>query len=297
MDIALSSGDTITDLGSGPLTFVSALWISRPELRNTPLEFHCIDRSSPALEAGKRFFDALSGGSPWKTHLIRGNIDARAKADASYKGKPSALVCAVNVFNEIYEDLPHSDTESLRRMTAASASVMHGYAAPFAFILTVEPGVPRSGQFISLMRSALMELNRPPLSPCPHIGDCPFPGGKQRWCHFAFETGAAPKELLRLSAAAGIPKERLVLSYLLAGPVTGNYTVHASNVARIISDAFPLPNNRFGRYCCSERGLVLLTGEKRTIEKIISGRLITPVFAADKQRDAKSGALIAEVKK
>jgi hypothetical protein len=142
-----------------------------------------------------------------------------------------------------------------------------------------------------------MELGRPPLSPCLHIGACPFPGGKKRWCHFAFEIGNAPKELLRLSAAAEIPKERLVLSYMLAGPVMGDYMVHASNVARIISDAFPLPNNRFGRYCCQERGLVLLTGDKSTIEKAVSGSLVTPVFAADKQRDAKSGALLAEVKK
>jgi hypothetical protein len=297
LDIVLSSGDAITDLGSGPLTFVSALWISRPELRDLPLEFSCIDRSSPALEAGKKFFDALSGGSPWRIRLIRGDIDVRAKTNAIRKGKPSALVCAVNVFNELCEDLPHSDTEGLRRLAAACARVMHGYAAPSALILTVEPGVPRSGQLISLLRPAFLELDRPPLSPCLHIGDCPLQGGKKRWCHFAFETGDAPKELLRLSAAARIPKERLVLSYLLAGPVSGNYTVHASNVARIISDPFPLPNNKYGRYCCHERGLVLLTGDKNAIDKTVSGSLVTPVFTADKQRDAKSGALIAEVKK
>jgi hypothetical protein len=297
LDIALSSDDAITDLGSGPLTFVSALWISRPELRDTPLEFYCIDRSSPALEAGKKFFDALSGGIPWRIHLIRGNIDAREKAGLSRKGKPSALVCAVNLFNELCEDMPHSDTEGFRRMAAACARVMQGYAAPSALILTVEPGVPRSGQFISFLRSAYLELDRPPLSPCLHIGTCPFPGGKKRWCHFSFGTGNAPKELLSLSAAAGIHKERLVLSYLLAGPVSGNYAVHASNVARVISDSFPLSNNKFGRYCCSERGLVLLIGEKNFIEKTISGSLVTPVFTTDKQRDAKSGALIAEVKK
>jgi hypothetical protein len=297
IDIALSDGALITDLGSGPLTFVTALWISRPELRDVPLEFSCIDRSSPALEAGKKFFDALSGGSPWKIRLIRSTVDARAKAGLNRKGKPSALVCACNVFNEIYEDLPHNDSEGIARMAAACARIMHGCAASQAFILTVEPGVPRSGQFISLLRSAFLEIGRPPLSPCLHIGACPFPGGKKCWCHFAFETNDAPKELLRLSAAARIPKDRLVLSYLLAGPVTGHYTVHASNVARVISDAFPLPNNRFGRYCCSEKGLVLLTGEKSGIEKISSGSLVTPLFPADKQRDAKSGALIAEVKK
>jgi hypothetical protein len=296
LDIALSSGDSITDLGSGPLTFASALWISRPELRDIPLEFRCIDRSSPALEAGKKFFDVISGGSPWKIHLIRGDINIRAKVGASRREKLSALVCAVNMFNEIYEDLPHNNAEGLMRTAEACARIMNCYAAPQAFILTVEPGVPRSGQFISFLRSAFMELNRQPLSPCSHTGDCPLPGGKKRWCHFVYETGDAPKELRRLSSAAKIPKERLVLSYLLTGPVTGDNIIHTSNTARIISDAFPLPNNKFGRYGCSERGLILLTGKKNIIEKTVSGSLITPVFMANDQRDAKSGALLAEVK-
>ncbi|MCL2237856.1 MAG: rRNA methyltransferase, partial [Treponema sp.] len=53
LNIKLSANDSITDFGCGPLTFVSALWIARADLRNVPLEINCIDRSSQAMEAGK----------------------------------------------------------------------------------------------------------------------------------------------------------------------------------------------------------------------------------------------------
>jgi hypothetical protein len=62
---------------------------------------------------------------------------------------------------------------------------------------------------------------------------------------------------------------------------------------RVISDAFPLQNSSFGRYCCSQHGLVLLKGEKNVIEKAASG---TFVNASIKHggKDPKSGALLAE---
>jgi len=295
LDIALRAGDTIVDLGSGPLTFVSALWIAYPDLRGIPLEFNCIDRCAPALEAGKIFFTAIAGNSQWKINLVREDINIR-KTDVTRKRKTASLVCAVNMFNEIYENLPHNNAEGLRRMAANIAAAMHSYASADACILTVEPGVPQSGRFISFLRGAFLELGRPPLSPCPHTETCPFSGGKKRWCHFAFETTDAPKDLHRLSSAAGIPKERLVLSFLLTGAVSPKAAPSAKTGqqrVRIISDAFPLPDNRFGRYGCSAQGLVLLAGEKSRIEKIVSGSLITPVFAANR-RDEKSGALLAE---
>jgi len=61
--------------------------------------------------------------------------------------------------------------------------------------------------------------------------------------------------------------------------------------ARVISDAFPLPYNRFGRYACCERGLVLVTGEKDRIENTASGSLVK--IAATGQYDEKSGAMIS----
>jgi len=302
MDITLSSGDTITDLGSGPLTFASALWIARPDLRNIPLEINCIDICAPALEAGTKFFAAITGGeTPWKINLVRDNIDIR-RTNVTRNKKRAAMVCAANIFNEIYERLPHNNTDGLKSVAANAARLMHNEASADACILTMEPGVPQSGKFISFLRAAFMELGRPPVSPCTHTAACPLSGGKKRWCHFAFETADAPKELHRISTAAGIPKERLVLSYLLTGAVTKTTRPAAetgrekTQEIRIVSDAFALPRNRFGRYGCCALGLVLLAGEKKRVEEIDSSHLVTPVFAANPSRDAKSGALILEVK-
>jgi hypothetical protein len=296
LSLGLAENDAITDLGSGPLTFTAALWICRPDLRTLPLEFRCIDRSGPILDAGKKLFAALAGNSPWKIRTIRGDINAGA---AMIRGKPAALVCAVNVFNEMYA-VSHDAAEPLRQ-AEHSAGLLAGFALPSASILVVEPGVPHSGRFISLLRGALLKRKRPPLSPCPHRGPCPFPGGisktgKTRWCHFAFETGGAPAALRRLSAAAGIPKERAVLSFLLAGPadppdVFSTEQAPPQKPIRIISDAFPLPGGRHGRYGCSEWGLVLITGDQKTIENTFSGSLIAGT-AEPGRRDPKSGALI-----
>ena len=294
IDLCLSPHDTITDIGCGPLTFASALWIARPDLRNIPLEFFCIDRSSTALDAGKKFFAALiKEESRWNIHLVRQDIDVR-QANVIRKIRPASLVCAVNMFNETYETLPHNKIEGLRRMAVKAAQLLRNLSSDDAFILTVEPGVPQSGRFISFLRASLLELGRPPVSPCPHTLPCPLT--KKRWCHFAFETSEAPEELQRLSAAAGLPKERLVFSFLLAA--AENFASAAKTreeKTRVISDIFPLPDNRYGRYGCGAQGLVLLAGEKSRMEKTASISLVTPIFAAGRQRDKKSGALIAEV--
>jgi hypothetical protein len=108
-----------------------------------------------------------------------------------------------------------------------------------------------------------------------------------------------------LSKAAGLSKERAVLSFLLAGAAAAGSAdplnamekgpTAGSLAVRIISDAFSLPGNRFGRYGCSVRGLVLTVGEKTVVEKIASGSLVDLVLKSPEQRDGKSGALIAEL--
>jgi len=335
LDISLSRNETITDLGCGPLTFASALWISRPELRKLPLEINCIDRSGPVLEAGKKFFNALcisaagNEESPWKINLIKEDIDIRKlKKTTHQKRKPAALVCAVNMFNEIYENISHNNREGLRLMAEKAALYMNSEAAANASILTVEPGVPQSGKFISLLRDEFIKLKRLPSSPCTHTGPCPFIGKtagairgrnwidtKKRWCHFAFEAYDAPRELLKLSAAAKLPKDRLVLSYLLTGilgkevhtdfePTVrkrhgGNGKNNDSTDARVLSDPFQLPENRYGRYGCSDKGLILIIGEKNRIEDLTTHSFVKNVYRNDtetktREYDKKSGALIIE---
>lgn len=290
--INLAANDRVTDLGCGPLTFAAALWICRPDLRTMPLEFHCVDRSGPALDAGRKLFAALAGeNSPWKIHTHKGELGA-------VRLKPAALVCAINVFNEMYGDIAHNGSENLPRGAEKSARLLESYGAGDSAFLVVEPGLPRCGEFISLLRTNFMERGRHPLAPCPHSNSCPFPGGKSkagknRWCHFAFETDDAPQPLHKLSSAAGIPKERAVLSFLFTGPSPAA-PPPASESLRIISDAFPLPPREYGRYCCARQGLVLLKGEQKAIERTVSGMLVNSINIQDK-RDPKSGALLAEL--
>jgi hypothetical protein len=309
------------------------LWIARPELRSLDLEIRCFDRTEAALKTGKRLFAALAGPeSSWKIRTIHASLDAPVK------GPSAALVTAVNVYNEVFRDIPHTDSRSLAMIAEREARRLSALASPGGTIFVVEPGVPRSGEFIACLRAALMERGRLPLAPCTHTGPCPFPGGKtaegtrpptgdhlsgsgkaatsrrrqggekQKWCHFAFDTTDAPRQLRELSVAAGLPKERAALSFLLAGGIKQKTGVQPGKeprtgsmelVVRILSDPFPLPpadgkSGRYGRYGCSEKGAVLIAGEKQTMDVPGAGELFySPLPEPGKiRRDPKTGALM-----
>ncbi|GHU71324.1 hypothetical protein FACS189450_07180 [Spirochaetia bacterium] len=305
LDLRLASGDAVIDLGSGPLTLPAALWIARPELRSLPLEFRCVDRTGAVLDAGKKFFSGLAGeGSPWTIKTIKADI----RKDLEIRGSRAALVTAVNVFNELLGHIPHTAAEALHREADGYAKLLTGLANDTGRILVMEPGVPRSGEFTSALRTSLAGAGRPSLSPCPHADACPLPGGLHaKWCHFNFDTLDAPVALHKLSAAAGIPKERAVLSFLFAGiagpgghPAEKAVDVKsaapsAGLLVRIISDAFPVPPGRYGRYGCSGKGLILATGTQQTVEKLPSGALVNIVLKGKEKPDPKSGAIVAAV--
>ncbi|MCL2214742.1 MAG: small ribosomal subunit Rsm22 family protein [Treponema sp.] len=282
------------------------------------------------MEAGKKLFFSLckteSNIVNWNINLIKKDINFR-KADLSAfghiktnkKNKTASLVSAVNIFNEIYENLSHNNTEGLRRIASYAAKLMHNEASGCASILTVEPGVPQSGRFISFLRDSFLELSRLPVSPCTHISSCPLSHGyniaeqknkshiNKKWCHISYKASNIPKELNNLSLAAGLPKERITFSYLLAGEVSCINTLQHDELSangqntkknektRIISDIFQLPDNLIGCYGCSAKGLVLLKSEKNKDNIFTSGNIITPIFDKNGQRDKKSGALIAKL--
>ena len=321
LPLKLKDNDAINDLGAGPFTFASALWISRKDLRKLHLEFRCVDRTPAVLEAGKKFFTALAaetGGEncPWEFRTIRGELmpfgsRRRGCLSVEIHGKSAALSAAVNVYNELFWNLPPADKEGLLSFTEAQADLLSSLTENDGAILVAEPGIPRSGEFISLLRQSLMERGRNPLSPCVHSAACPITGkgNKAKWCHFAFDTGDAPGQLHKLSAAAKIPKERAVLSYLFAGPkteidtkvekITGNNNTHAAKLSsgkpvkiRVISDAFAVQDS-WGRYGCSENGMVLVTGNRTNMNNLPSASLLE--LPLDSKRiDNKSGAYIAE---
>jgi hypothetical protein len=325
----LDNGAALTDIGSGPLTFPIALWLFRPELRKRDLEFRCVDHSAPALEAGKKLLAALApeGETAWKIRIIRDSVNAPVR------GKKAGLVTAINVFNEVY-----------RRGDPAfaadkAAKLLERLCSDEGSIIVMEPGIPESGAFIAALRDALREREKRIAAPCTHEGPCPLPGiygglfrdeagrvpsppgaspstgrGKAKWCHFAFDTAEAPAELHRLSAAAGIPKERAVFSFLAAGKALPGGVAGI----RVISDAFPVSGG-WGRYACGLAGhgaaaghgaddriaandgeivgatknLILIRGTKDTIERITPGTVVESGKQAG--LDKKTRALIVEL--
>jgi len=317
LPIGLKAQDAINDLGAGPLTLAISLWISRPDLRDTPLEFRCLDKTAAVLDAGKKLFAALTANTvcPWTVRTIRGEIHGfgrqRGKAlSVEIRGKPAVLSAAVNVYNELFWDFSPMDKEGLGRFANSQARLLSSLTESAGSILVVEPGIPRSGEFISLLRSSLIKEKRLPLSPCSHSGLCPLPGGrpasgrfqsKAKWCHFALSTEDAPEELHRLSAAMKLPKERAALSFILAGAATVQNPAKRTDRTkiRIISDCFPISadspgggSKTWGRYGCAERGLVLVTGSRRSLEASQPGAL-EELALKDGMVDAKSGACIA----
>jgi hypothetical protein len=289
----LTGGDAVTDIGAGPLTLPVALWLFRPELRKLDLEFRCVDHNGSALEAGRKLFAALetaeSGNfretrETWKIRTIRDSVSAPVR------GEKAALVTAINVFNEMYQrDNPASAAEK-------AAKILERLCSDKGTILVMEPGVPKSGAFIAALRDCLLERGKKIAAPCTHEGPCPLPGGyggrgKAKWCHFAVDTAEAPPELHRLSAAAGIPKERAVFSFLLTGKAGSGDRAKI----RVVSDAFPVPGG-WGRYGCGEKELILLKGSKAEIERTAAGMVVEAEKGAEAEFDAKTGALIVNLK-
>ena len=307
----LSDGDVCLDIGSGPLTLPCALWLARPDLRQKKLVWYVMDISQGALSVGEEIFLALAaktGGEPWKIVRVKGELGTAVKEKARF------VTCA-NMFNELlqsrggeppdylakkysqalfkYLDFENGGANEGRAQNAGGAAnegraksvrgAANGGGGPA--LLLVEPGVPKSARFVSLMRDAFIRRGFVALAPCPHQQSCPMDGRRAgqggangKWCNFAFETDDAPKKLLALSASAGIPKERAVLSFVLAGVETDCKPKNCGGLLRVASDIIRLPPDgegqkpRVGHYACSEQGLVLALSKGG--KRVYSGDLL-----------------------
>ena len=295
LSLSFNYEDAVTDLGSGPLTFPLALWISYPALRNIPLEFRCVDQSSTALNAGKKLFFALAGEkSPWRIKTIRDDINTEIK------GKKSAFIFAGNVFNEQFLNIPYKDKHTFSLFTEKTTRLLLRHSENKADILIVEPGIPQCGAFITSLRTLFLESNYTPHFPCTHKESCPFPSGeKTKWCHFTFETEDAPNDLLKLSEKAKLPKERASISFLFVSLKEKKNLKEETLSTRIISDSFPIQmQNRtgvYGRYACSGKGMLLISGTKTVIEKQKSGAVLFVKLKGNEKRDSKTNALMIEL--
>ncbi|CEM60904.1 hypothetical protein DWQ65_05740 [Treponema phagedenis] len=304
LPLSLADNAVAADFGSGPLTLVCALWIARPELRHKKIIWYCADISAKALSIGEEIFLSLCAhtergktpaAEPWKIIKVNDRFGCSLKTKLD-------LFCAANMFNEIFWNT--QDMEAEAQKTARTISALLKKEAD---ILIIEPGIPLAGEFISCLRGELLEKNFLPVSPCPHNSDCVLPGQPalrersakpiafDKWCHFTFTTEDSPANLLFLSEQANLGKERASLSFLFCTNKKQPAAAHTIT-ARICSEQIKLPNNRYGRYACSEKGFLLILYEKKEppAHKIPSGSLIQiPAEAFTKPpRDKKTGAFI-----
>ena len=288
---------TCIDLGSGPLTVVTALWLARPELRKLHLTWYCLDVSANSMALGEDIFLSIAAKAkaadpaiePWKIIRVKGPFGTPIKEKAGF------LTCA-NMFNELDQasDMPPEF------QTKKYYEQLQRYTEKDAGILLVEPGVPKAARTLSLLRTRYIKDGRTIAAPCPHASECPmsgfkaYTGSKNKWCNFAFSTEDAPARLQKLSVAAKLPKERATLSFMAVenarwlsargagvskppyeptsavvsirpsdysttGRLSSSYSPTDTTDIRITSDKLRLPNYMCGYYGCSQYGLVLVT--------------------------------------
>ena len=306
---------TCLDLGSGPLTVVTALWLARPELRKLKLTWYCLDVSANSMALGEDIFLSIAAKAkaadesiePWQIIRIKGPFGTPIKQKAGF------LTCA-NMFNELDQasDMPPEF------QTKKYYEQLQRYTEKDAGILLVEPGVPKAARTLSLLRTRFIKDGRTIAAPCPHSEECPmsgfkaYTGSKNKWCNFAFSTEDAPARLQKLSTLAKLPKERATLSFIAVektstAAIVSTDSTNADLVdLRITSDKLRLPNYMCGYYACTRFGLALvkLPDENNT-------RLPKPPFRPQSgdliqvqvktktpdslPRDEKSGGLIIEI--
>ncbi|MBD5428224.1 MAG: hypothetical protein HDR39_02690 [Treponema sp.] len=302
---SLADGDVVLDMGSGPLTVPIALWLARPELRTKKLTVYCMDLSQTALASGEELYLSVAaktlkaGGSPWNIVRVRGELGTHIKEKA-------ALVTCVNVCNELLQSSTMPPDFLAKKYSGELLSYIDEEKND-AGILLVEPGDPVSARFVALMREALLRRSFVPLAPCPHAARCPMTGNAKKggkWCNFAFAADDVPPALQKVSAKAGLPKERAVLSFVLAkkGALAHKPPVEPSGeqpkkrlALRITSDFIRLPElHKSGYYACSELGLVLAVDKTHVHPQ--NGELLSVAYPADTgARDKKSGAILLEI--
>ena len=291
------------DIGSGPLTVPIALWLARPDLREKKLTWYCLDCSQTALALGEELYLAVAArtiadlGSeqkslePWRIVRVKGELGVQVRQRAH-------LVTAANVFNEVVEESGKPPEFTAKR---AADIIMH-YKEAAAQVLVVEPGTPPAVRFLTAFRGALARKGLNVVAPCPQGMEwtegtaegrgcsCPMDGGRgNKWCHFTFSTEDAPEKLQKLSARAGLPKERASLAFVLASTVAAKAVAKESPLEiRVISEPIKLPGDRTGYYGCCRQGLVLV----ESATSLVPGQLLRVKELENPRQDKKSGALM-----
>lgn len=170
LEIKLGDAGVAVDLGSGPLTVITALWIAKPELRSKKITFYAVDRSSHIMEAGLAVLERLAVDMTkqplaWKIIRVKERFGAKIKEKADF-------VSAAFVINELSQKnrMPFSEQGK------ALAYTLKGYVKETGSIMLLDAGTPRSSGMLSSIREALINYDFKIASPCPHDLPCPMPG-------------------------------------------------------------------------------------------------------------------------
>lgn len=288
------------DAGSGPLTFILALWAAKPQWRALPLHCLALDKSPQPLELGLKLYEAIASVArckPWIVKTARAGIFSlpRFKMAGGY----AWLISAINIFNEqVSKKIPKDAEDGAEaRETDILESWQLLWDNPQAKLLLVEPGTRLGGTTVMKWREQALEAGLMPVEPCVHSHACPLQKSRNpnssygdSWCHFTFSALNAPVWLKTLSAKAGLHKTGLTLSYVLLGETPPKKNRETDFPARVVSRSFPTSRTKFARYGCAEPGLVLLENAK----DVVSGSLVKGCVGKYPQKDEKSGAIILE---
>lgn len=290
---------TCLDLGSGPLTVVTALWLSRPELREKKLTWYCLDVSSNSLSLGEDIYLSVAAKyakEAWKIIRVKGSFGTSIKQKCNF-------ITSANMLNE----LDQATTLPPEHQTKKYFEQFLSYATNDASFLLVEPGVPKAARTLSLLRDRFISKEKTILSPCPHALECPmngfkaYTGSSHKWCNFSFSTTDAPERLLSLSQNAKLSKDRATLSFICA---TASASASTSPQApfdddlsiRINSDPFYLPQGKTGFYGCSPYGLTLVSVSNKQENTFTSGDLIKiKNYKNTQKKDLKTDATVIEL--
>lgn len=290
----LADNSICVDLGCGPLTIVTALYLARPELRTKKLTWYCIDISQQASAFGEDIYLSVCARlncEPWKIIRVKGEAGTKIKEKAD-------LVTSANIFNEM-NDKPGVPPDYLAKNYTEKIYSYIDPKNPDSKIITIEPGDPKSARLVSLMRDSYIRKNFVPSAPCSHCETCPMNGQNAKkggkWCNFAFSTEDAPSALKRLSEKADLPKDRAVLCFVAVQKKKEEAAADSEEekfTFRITSDPLRLPGHRTGYYACSKDGLLLVVTDK----KVFSGECFTlPSRPKKMLTDQKSGALMFDL--
>ena len=279
----------LADLGSGPLTWPLALWLSFPDWRDVPLHITAVDSSDRALDLGREIFRRLAPDSPWRIHTLRAPLH---KALRILRGRPW-LITLGNVLNELAgqpgknRDDRNGDDASLTGVLTELAGILAGLLEEGGAVCAMEPGTRLGGLVLEQLRAGGIAAGLHPGSPCTHAGPCPLlerPG--RGWCHAILDTGQTPAWLHELAQTAGLAKTALSLSHLV---------LHAKRpperepgLARILSGPFAVPDLGLARYACTSQGLALIA----TPGAVPQGSVVRVRPLRPPRTDARSGARI-----